>query len=224
MDTSSTIFTKSSQLLGFADDLDIMGRNMDDVMEKFKALDTKGADLGLKVNDAKTEFVYLGSQLNSDNDIMDEIKRWITLGNRNYYSMMKILESKSVSRNSICALYKSVIRPIVMYGSESWTIAAQVRKKGTADNFGPLSDENQNRWRRRFNFELMQLYKKPDVIKITKINRLRWLGHVQRMDDNRIRKKILETRPEGKRSAGRPKSSFTTTTDRIPNRRMMCDV
>ena len=27
MDTSNTIFTKSSQLLGFADDLDVIGRN-----------------------------------------------------------------------------------------------------------------------------------------------------------------------------------------------------
>ena len=39
IDTSSTIFTKSSQLLGFADDLDIMGRNMEIVKEKFVALD-----------------------------------------------------------------------------------------------------------------------------------------------------------------------------------------
>jgi sorting nexin-29 len=54
MDTSSTIFTKSSQLLGFADDLDIVGRNMEVVKEKFVALERKGTDLGLKVNDAKT--------------------------------------------------------------------------------------------------------------------------------------------------------------------------
>jgi len=51
---------------------------------------------------------------------MDEMKRRITLGNRSYYSLLKILKSTSVSRNSKCALYKSVIRPIVTYGSESW--------------------------------------------------------------------------------------------------------
>ena len=34
IDKSSTIFTKSSQLLGFADDLDLIGRNMDVVKEK----------------------------------------------------------------------------------------------------------------------------------------------------------------------------------------------
>ena len=61
MDTSSTIFTKSSQLLGFADDLDIMGRNMEAVKEKFVALDRKSIDLGLGVNDMKTEYMIISS-------------------------------------------------------------------------------------------------------------------------------------------------------------------
>ena len=242
IDTSSTIFTKSSQLLGFADDLDILGRNMEAVKEKFTALDRKSTDLGLKVNDAKTEymiispsnrqydqnvtidthtfkvvdkFVYLGSQLNSDNDIMDEIKRRITLGNRSYYSLIKILKSKSVSRNSKCALYKSVIRPVVTYGSESWCMTQKdeqslltFERKVLRTIFGPVYDENQNRWRRRLNHELMELYREPDIVKTTKINRLRWLGHVQRMGENRVPKKLLETKPEGKRSAGRPKSRW----------------
>ena len=56
IDTNNTIFTKSSQLLGFADDLDIIGRSMDVVKESFLALDRKSADLGLKINDAKTEY------------------------------------------------------------------------------------------------------------------------------------------------------------------------
>ena len=43
MDTSNTIFTKSSQLLGFADDLDVIGRNMDVVKEKFVALEEGGS-------------------------------------------------------------------------------------------------------------------------------------------------------------------------------------
>lgn len=37
IDASSTISTKSSQWLGFADDLDIMGRNMSVVKKKFEA-------------------------------------------------------------------------------------------------------------------------------------------------------------------------------------------
>ncbi len=69
--------------------------------------------------------------------------------------------------------------------------------------FGPVFDQNQNRWFRRFNHELMQLYKQPNIVKTTK--RLCWLRLVQSLDESYIPKKILKNKPEGKRSAGRPK-------------------
>ena len=72
--------------------------------------------------------------------------------------------------------------------------------------FGPVLD--QNRWRRRLNHEFMGLFGEPDICRFIKVNRLRWLGHVQRMDENRIPKKLLWTKPEGKRNAGRPKARW----------------
>src|SRR6202012_4324618 len=120
MDTNSTIFTKSSQLLGFADDLDLIGRNMDVVKEKFLALDNRGSDFGLKVNDTISpsnrqywqsvtikghtfkvvdNFVYLITQVNSTNNVGDEIKRRVTLGNKSYFNLLKLLKSKAVTRN-----------------------------------------------------------------------------------------------------------------------------
>ena len=50
--------------------------------------------------------------------------------------------------------------------------------------FGVTSDENI--WRRRYNHELYELYGEPDIVRHIKINRLRWLGHVQRVDKTRI--------------------------------------
>ena len=121
--------------------------------------------------------------------------------------------SKSVSRNSKCALYKSVIRPIVTYGSESWCMTQKeeqslltFERNVLRTIFGPVFD--QNRWRRRFNHELTQLYGVPDIIRTMKVSRLRSLCHVQRLKDNRVPKKLMKTRPEGKRSAGRPKSRW----------------
>jgi len=63
-------------------------------------------------------------------------------------------------------------------------------------------------WRRRYNHELYQLYKEPDIVKYIKINRLRWLGHVQRMDEERVPLKLLNTNPDGNRRPGRPKSRW----------------
>jgi len=36
----------------------------------------------------------------------------------------------------------------------------------------------------------MQVLKKPTIIETLKLNRIRWFGHVQRMGDNRISKKL----------------------------------
>jgi hypothetical protein len=37
-------------------------------------------------------------------------------------------------------------------------------------------------------------------------NRLRWLGHVKRMDEHRIPKRVLEMKMRGKRPKGRPQA------------------
>ena len=41
VDTNSTIYRKSSQLLGYADDLDLTGRNVDVVKEEYLKLNLK---------------------------------------------------------------------------------------------------------------------------------------------------------------------------------------
>ena len=73
--------------------------------------------LNFKVVD---NFVYLGSQVNSKNDIVDEIRRRVTLGNRCYFGLLNLLRSKAVHRNLKYILYETLIRPVVTYGSESW--------------------------------------------------------------------------------------------------------
>ena len=42
------------------------------------------------------------------------------------------------------------------------------------------------------------------------MKRLKWLGHIERMDDQHILKQVLYGRPEmGKRKVGRPKLRYT---------------
>jgi hypothetical protein len=64
--------------------------------------------------------------------------------------------------------------------------------------------QDKGQWRRRYNFELYKLYDDPDLVKIHKINSLKWAEHAIRMD-NRITKIMFNTRPEGKRGPEIPK-------------------
>jgi hypothetical protein len=57
-------------------------------------------------------------------------------------------------------------------------------------------------WRERYNHELYELFNEPVIIKLIKINRLGWAGHVTRMGNNRI-VKVFYTKPIEIRKIGR---------------------
>ena len=60
-----------------------------------------------------------------------------------------------------------------------------------------------DQWRRRY--ELHKIQKELDLAKYIKINRLKSAGHLQRMNEDRIVRKVFTTIPDGKRTKGGPK-------------------
>ncbi|GFY24317.1 uncharacterized protein TNCV_1013661 [Trichonephila clavipes] len=56
-------------------------------------------------------------------------------------------------------------------------------------------------WRRRSNLELYKIYIQPDIVKL---QRLKWSGHLARMNDDHCCKKIFLAKPMGNRSWSRP--------------------
>jgi len=60
-------------------------------------------------------------------------------------------------------------------------------------------------WRSRTNEEVRQLYGEFDIVTEIKKGRLRWLGHVERMSEERVVKRLYQNTPEGSRSVGRPR-------------------
>jgi hypothetical protein len=56
--------------------------------------------------------------------------------------------------------------------------------------YGPVMENNV--WRIRYNEELNTLLKGEDTVKFIKSQRIRWLGHVEGMDDNAMPKTVLQ--------------------------------
>ena len=58
-------------------------------------------------------------------------------------------------------------------------------------------------WRRLHNEELHSFYRSPNIVKVIKSGRLRWAGHVARMEEGKSAFKMLTDKPTGKIPLGR---------------------
>ena len=71
--------------------------------------------------------------------------------------------------------------------------------------FGPKRDGVTEEWRKLHNEEFNDLYCSPNIVRVIKSRRMRWAGHVARMEEGRGVHKILVGKPEEKRPLGRPR-------------------
>jgi sorting nexin-29 len=61
LELNGTIFTKSIQLLGFADDVDIVGRNIRSITDAYSKMEREANRIGLRVNEDKTKFLMVAA-------------------------------------------------------------------------------------------------------------------------------------------------------------------
>jgi hypothetical protein len=73
--------------------------------------------------------------------------------------------------------------------------------------FGPKREEDVS-WRKLHNDELRSLYSSPNIVRVIKSRRMRWVEHVARMGDERGVYKVMVGRPKGKRLLERPRRKW----------------
>ena len=74
-------------------------------------------------------FIFLGSKITADGDSNHEIKRRLLLGKKVMPNLDSILKSRDIILPRKVHLVKAMFFPVVMYGSEIWTIKkAECRK------------------------------------------------------------------------------------------------
>jgi hypothetical protein len=44
-------------------------------------------------------------------------------------------------------------------------------------------------WRRRYNYQLYEIFKEPNIVNYIKVKRMAWAGHLVRMNNDRTLKK-----------------------------------
>jgi hypothetical protein len=105
------------------------------------------------------------------------------------------MKSQLLKRKTKCQLYKTLILPTVLYGSESSALSKAheallggFERKTLRRIYGAVQTDAVGR--RRYNKELYSLFNDADVIKRTIINRLTWAGYITRRDNQEIIKRI----------------------------------
>jgi hypothetical protein len=109
-------------------------------------------------------------------------------------------------------LKKTIIDKTLTYASETWTLTKRHRKqlnifesKVYRRILGPVYDNEKENWRILTNQEIYASVKKHTIIETRRLNRLRWFGHVHRMEENRIPKRVLYMNLGTTRLRGRPR-------------------
>jgi hypothetical protein len=118
--------------------------------------------------------------------------------------------SVTCTSNLKIKIYRTVILPVVLYGCETWSLILReehrlrVFENRVLKIFGPKREEDGS-WRKLHSDELHSLYSSPNIVRVIKSRRMRWAGHVARMEERRGVYRVLVGRPEGKRPLGRPR-------------------
>jgi hypothetical protein len=148
----------------------------------------------------------------------NEIQRRIGQANRVYFTLLPIMRSRVIHRQTKLRLYKTVIRPVIM-GMQVKAGPSPKKSELALDAFerkvlrrmlGPMKENNI--WRIRYNNELYKQFDEPSLSNI-KLKRLQRAGHVQRMEGKRVPKMILESIFIEKRPVGKPRKRWITAVE-----------
>jgi len=85
----------------------------------------------------------------------------------------------------------------VSYGCETWSLILREerRLRELRRIFGPKREEVTGGWRILHNEELHNLYASPNIVRVIKWRRMRWVGHVACMEAVGNTYKILVVKP-----------------------------
>ena len=226
--------------MAYADDVDLVAETVEGVDRKAREFVEAARRAGLTVNEQKTKlmrcrrgetdadrqvqcggmnvemvdkFKYLGSVVTAGDEVQEEMKERIAAGARCAGALRRVLTCRWISRAVKVQIYTTVIRPVVLYGAETWrTTKAMERKLDVFENgimrqiCGPVQENGQ--WRRRHNAELRNLTELPWLSDVMRAQRVRWAGHVARKGENSLTAVAMRGQPEGRRPVGRPRKRW----------------
>src|ERR1700733_10957459 len=221
--------------LRFADDIALMAEQEKGLQETLTKVTQVSKKMGMSINAQKTEsqflgsgdkriqlsvngnqleqvesFVYLGGNISAHGGSDKDVERRIGLARGIWQTLGKIWNSKELSRNTKIRMYETLVLSALMYNSETWTLKEKQKQRLRVFEMACLRKiEGVTRWDRIRNEEIyIRLNIKHDIVDRIQNRRLRYFGHVTRMQNERYPKIALNGYVHGRRRRGRPKKRW----------------
>ena len=161
--------------------------------------------------EAVNQFTYLGSTISSNISLDAEIDKRIGKAATTLARLTsRVWENPKLTIKTKIAVYNACVVSTLLYGSETWTTYARQERRLNSFHMRCLRRILGISWEEKVpNTEVLSRANLPTMFTLLRQRRLRWLGHVHRMDDGRIPKDILYGElAAGKRNTGRPQLRF----------------
>ena len=152
------------------------------------------------------EFTYLGSCITNDGQLSVEVSSRLAKASRSFDALRSaVFGNRHISVRTKTHVYSAVVLSTLLYGCESWAVkATDTRRLSVFHNRCArfiLDVSKSEQWNEHLsNAVTLERAGLRSVVEMLRTRRLRWLGHVGRMSDDRIPKCVLfgelqKTRP-----------------------------
>ena len=160
------------------------------------------------------KFTYLGSTLSRVVHTDDEVNARIAKANATFCQLHgSVWDRSGIRFDTKLKVYKAVVLPTLLYACETWTVYKRHAKRLNHFQTSCLRKLLKIKWQDRVpDTEVLKRAGMQSVHTLLKLAQLRWAGHVTRMPEERLPKKILCRELEmAKRSHGGQKKRYKGT-------------
>ena len=164
--------------------------------------------------DEVEDFAYLGSNISKDGGSDQDIPVRIGKARTAFAILTPVWRSKVISRKTKLRIFNTNVKSVLLYGSETWRVTkANSTKLQTFIN-KCLRSIMGIHWPEVITNEELWTTTEQERINI-QIRRRKWgwIGHTLRKPNCNVTKQALRWNPQGKRSRGRPRNSWSRTVD-----------
>ena len=157
-------------------------------------------------------FVYLGATVFKEGGGTEEIQNRVVKARGIFLRLKKIWSSHSISRRTKVRLYKTLVKPVLMYGCETWKMNKCDENKIDVFQSRCLRRIFKIRWQERItNKEVLKMAEIENLSEDVRRRRWKFIGHIMRKEPNNDCRTALTWAPgedQGQHGEGRRREKW----------------